>query len=104
MAITEEQVNKAFEERFDGVEKFLLVQKILETEAELDKHRWIPVSERLPKDDHQVWILYDISEYTYNAYYDSVYNNWHIFDYSGGYKKAEDKPTHWKPIILPKGA
>ena len=78
-----------------------------ELEAELDKHRWIPVSEKLPEDDSQVWICYEKTGYTYNAYYDQnvlhfSQKTWQIFDYSGGYRKAEVNPTHWKPIILPK--
>ena len=80
--------------------------KIEQLQAELEKHRWIPVSERLPKDDGQVWILYEKTGYTYNAFYDQnvlhfSQKTWQIFDYSGGYKKAEVEPTHWKPIILP---
>ncbi len=37
--VTESDVNKAFEDEFDGVETFLLVQEILETRAELEQYK-----------------------------------------------------------------
>ena len=72
-------------------------------EAELGKHRWIPVSERPPTEESQIWILYEKTNYTYQGYYNIIYKTWHIFNYNGGFVQVSnnDKPTHWKPIILP---
>lgn len=67
-----------------------------------EKYRWIQVSEKLPVHDKQVWICYEKNGYTYNAYYDTTCKMWHIFDYSGNYRKVEDLPTHWREIDLPK--
>lgn len=72
-------------------------------QAKLDKHRWIPVEERLPKRDGQVWICYKENGYTYGGYYNPTYKLWQIFDPCGGWSNIDSKspPTHWKPIILP---
>ena len=72
-------------------------------QAELEKLRWIPVTERPPEKSGQVWICYEITGYTYQAYYDVEYKKWSIFDPCGGFSDIDfdSPPTHWKPIILP---
>lgn len=63
--------------------------------------RWRPVGEP-PKNEDQVSICYAKTGYTYNAYYDLRYKTWNIFNYAGGFVVAEDDPSHWRPIDLPK--
>ena len=117
--ITEKDVNAAFENEFDGVEKFLLVQEILELrsikcppisdgdtyicpivelEAELEQHRWIPVAERLPVSENSrtVFVLAERETVKFCAtgYYHG--GEWTLFRQCYDYKI-----THWKPIILP---
>ncbi len=76
--------------------------KIAGLEAEIVKHQWISVEDRLPEDENQVWIWYKGTVYTYVAYYDFEYKIWHMFNYGGiGYIMADEAPTHWKPITLP---
>ncbi|KKM82685.1 hypothetical protein LCGC14_1317020 [marine sediment metagenome] len=70
------------------------IERRWQLQAELDKHRWIPVSERLPKDE------YDIFAYGYDGYgYKIVINT----SYNLEFKKFRilSEVTHWKPIILP---
>ena len=71
-------------------------------QAELDKHRWIPVTERLPKEGY-LWFCYEKTGYTYDGYYQPQYKLWEMFDPCGGYSKIDvgSPPTHWKEIILP---
>ncbi len=71
-------------------------------QTELDKHRWIPVTERLPKEGY-VWFCYEKTGYTYDGYYQPQYKLWEMFDPCGGYSKIDvgSPPTHWKEIILP---
>lgn len=76
-------------------------------QAELDKHRWIPVEERLPPDRTRVLTVRMKREplelqrdpamdpsvaYTANG-------EW----WTNGNMTGKYKPTHWKPIILPGG-
>ena len=61
---------------------------------------WISADEP-PEDYNQVWICYEKTGYTYNAYYSPINKTWNIFNYSGGFNGAEDLPTHWMPIVLP---
>ena len=63
---------------------------IQQLEAELDKHRYIPVIERLPKFGQ--WIL------TYNPKYKPKVS----VNIEAGDRNRDDY-THWKPIILPEG-
>jgi len=98
--ITEKDVNAAFENEFDGVEKFLLVQEILELR---EKHRWIPTSERLPeackagchpKQSERVWLARNKD--VFKAYYDYYWKSW--YDIYG----VKTTGTHYRFIILPK--
>lgn len=79
--------------------------RIIELQAELDKHRWIPVEERLPQPTEKthpqqselVWLA-NITEdrmEAAKAWYEPADETW--FDCFG--KRVTG--THWKPIILP---
>ncbi len=70
-----------------------------------EENRWIPVAERLPKREGQVWICYKDNGYTYGGYYNPTYKLWQIFDPCGGWSNIDSKspPTHWRPITLPEG-
>ncbi|KKM77437.1 hypothetical protein LCGC14_1370100 [marine sediment metagenome] len=98
--MSESRVVRALEKEVDK-----LNERIKELEAELEKHRWIPVSERLPslKDacrgqgergcrDGTVDVI-GIDEYghVFGANYFPKMNIWNF----------GTEPTHWKPIILP---
>ena len=68
--------------------------------AELDEHRWIPVSERLPEfiGEYQTFdmtIGYEI------LYFDGVL--WCEKDTTPCHRNSQERITHWKPIILPEG-
>lgn len=76
----------------------------------LDKHRWVPVSERLPEiidvsDPQSVAVFLVHKEWktpTVGIYLKR--KGWVIYS---SYQKAEeyqDKITHWKPITLPEQA
>ena len=86
--ITEEAVNKAFEDEFDGIEPCLLVREIL---ALREKHRWIPVTpETMPENKKKFWIL-GLSRC----------EALHAFKYRGVSQDAEFLKlhfTHWMPI------
>lgn len=58
--------------------------------AELNKHCWIPVSERLPEDELKV----SVSDGSV------IWTSWYKHR-SGEWMTMSTRPTHWKPIILP---
>jgi len=65
--------------------------KLIGLRAELDKHRWIPVSERLPeKAGYYQCFRHDNRFPTTREYL------------GGGEWVSGDTVTHWKPIVLPK--
>lgn len=69
-------------------------------QAELEKHRWIPVSERLPEDG-QFCHLY-MPEFNSNC----PQKGWYLPDKKVWMTLLKShnrtrKVTHWKPIILP---
>ncbi len=79
-------------------------EKLEQLQAELDKHRWIPVSERLPKKSKtghpqqtEYVYLYTGKKSMIEAFYDYYYKEWYNSD------GTSVQGTHWKPIILPKG-
>ena len=67
---------------------------IIKLQSQLDKHRWIPVTERLPKKGDEVFVLGGKIGRTgcWNG------KSWIGFGITVRFKKAI---THWKPIILP---
>ena len=93
--ITEKDINTAFENEFDGQEKSLLVQEILKGRAELERHRWIPVGERLPEVKQEVLafdgLIIRQAEMLIDGRFYSEINQAELYVI-----------THWKPIILPK--
>ena len=85
-------------------------KQLEQLKAELAKHRWIPVSERLP-------VLIDDNGYKYSSKVEIIYNgmiieatfsehhNQWFADYGGTtIVMSASLVTHWKPIILPKEA
>ena len=68
-------------------------EKISELQAELDKHRWIPVVERLPETTGAYQVIRKINDYPSTRMYNVHNKDW----------RSNDIVTHWKPIILPKG-
>jgi len=71
-----------------------LIKKDKRLEAELERHRWIPVGERLPDDmgdylvSNGIWIE--------RIWFD---NGWCY--QKGAEFQDKSKVTHWKPIHLP---
>ena len=59
--------------------------------AGLEQHRWIPVSERLPKMSGDYQVMRQINPYPACRGYTIKGFVWH----------THDTVTHWKPIILP---
>jgi len=73
--------------------------EIVTLQAELAKHRWIPVEEQFPeqtKDDLRPQVLVFDGESVTGAL-------WRHYDYGWDFETDSGKPTHWKPIILPEG-
>ena len=72
---------------------------IAELQAELDKHRWIRVGERLPKQKGWYWVCY-------GRYHPPTANRqlwggkWEVGIVLGRQRDI-DAITHWKEIILP---
>ena len=62
----------------------------------LEKHRWIPVSERLPKNMNTVLFIENGNNPKQGYYGDG---KWHIWVNTWCFS---EKITHWKPITLPK--
>ncbi len=81
-------------------------QRIAELESALEKHRWIPISERLPKNVATVWVLLNAKAVDSLApalgfYGEMEENNWGWELFGQG---ILSEVTHWKPIILPEQA
>ena len=74
---------------------------VLDLQAELDKHRWIPVEERLPKRGEKVdGYVKKLKLRIANLKGDYVNHKQTITDSDGW---QVENLTHWKPIILPEG-
>ncbi len=71
------------------------IQRIAELEAELEQHRWIPISERLPEDDspHLFWLESG-----------NVVQGIPSCELGKHNPPLTHKATHWKLIILPEQA
>ena len=74
------------------------VDKIRELQAEnaklkeeLERHRWIPVEERLPDEDGEVFVIRSNLRYPERRFW-----------CNGKWWCPVACITHWKPIILPK--
>lgn len=76
-------------------------ERIKELEAELEKHRWIPTSERLPeKKDNSfcsAWVVAMDKKTWTIAQYNYEYAHWDK-DHSP-YDLGMEVITHWKPIM-----
>ena len=66
--------------------------QIAKLKAELEKHRWIPISERLPEDDspHLFWLESG-----------NVIQGTPSCELGKHNPPLTHRATHWKPIILP---
>ena len=68
---------------------------IIDLQAELDKHRWIPVSERLPEVKKVVWVM----DYRRNTWQAELLIGKQFYSEETQHELYE--VTHWKPITLP---
>jgi len=69
-----------------------LESEVGKLQAELNKHRWIPVSERLPEKNGRYWVTDNITAWVS-----------HFSIYTGVFSYEKFLIGYWKPIILPKG-
>ena len=67
-------------------------------QAEVDKYRWIPVSERLPEKNECDDVLFVIEHLVEGG----EFKNGLFWD-NNGRSSQNEEITHWKPIILPEG-
>lgn len=75
-----------------------LHEQIKKLEAQLEQHRWIPVTERLPENIADVFILTAEGSGGVGTYgEDENGYRWERLDYS-----INLNITHWKPIKYPK--
>ena len=75
-------------------------KRIAQLEGELEKHRWIPVSEGLPKNSNPVLLFCD--QQVVSGYLDRFEEpiKWQL--YTKGHRDYyQDKVTHWKSLTLP---
>ena len=72
-----------------------LVAQVVKLQAEVEKHRWIPVSERLPEETNRGYLIYMqricpcIATFDGETFFDAFT------------KYSIKNITHWKLIILP---
>ena len=72
---------------------------IEQLQAELEQHRWIPVSERLPEDVFPCLITNGQDSVV--TYYAGLRGAWIADHYDVLKLKQHGRITHWKPITLP---
>ena len=70
--------------------------EIKELQAELGKHRWIPVEEKLPEKENYVFIIGMPNGYASTALYHKKNRHWRRYSLP-----IKWTVTHWKPIALP---
>ena len=75
--------------------------RIGDLQAELDKHRWIPVEERLPEKNQRVDLYITITK-TDGDYQTITKERFcgYVWNCRSSFPDSHDF-THWKPIILP---
>ena len=95
-----------------SVQLELLTQRdrIAELESALEKHRWIPVGERLPEaitkqihHSQDVLIVQD-KWGVRRGYYQEKHQQWVTYGSYQNPQEYQNEITHWKPIILPEQA
>ena len=69
--------------------------KVAQLQAELDKHRWIPVEEGLPKEENIGYLI----KIQHMCPFVATFGGDCFFDGIRGYNL--ESITHWKPIFLP---
>ena len=81
----------------EGLCPLCLKEENKQLQAKLDKHRWIPVSERLPEDNTAVSIVMqrEGATWLWIGWYFLSNKKWEVVDAVRG------NITYWKPIILP---
>ena len=85
----------------NGLCNSCIAERLEQLEADLDKHRWIPVEERLPERGEKVdGYVKKLKLRIANLKGDYVNHKQTITDSDGW---QVENLTHWKPIILPKG-
>ncbi len=67
-------------------------------QAKIEKHRWIPVSEGLPKNGSCVFVTVSHMKerWGFLAWFDTSKEKWELYD-----NMVRGEVTHWKPITLP---
>jgi len=79
----------------------VILKEIKQLKAELDKHRWIPVSEEpIPKDSGQ-YLVCNMRQGGVKRLinWDTIHHQWGSY----GVPISSPQDTHWMPIILPDG-
>ena len=74
-------------------------------QSELDKHRWIPVEERLPDTNNQYKMTTTIELVWNKALVTGIYSEWFGWEVDGATVPREEYQsdiTHWRAIDLPK--
>lgn len=78
-----------------------LAKRLRQLRAALDKHRWIPVEERLPEVDTYVLWAYESGGISWDDIPHDADDAW-LGRFLSGYHNS-GRITHWRPIILPEG-
>ena len=73
-------------------------EDVAKLQEEIEKHRWLPVEERLPENEKKVMVTN--GRYTWTDCYSPSCKGWKNLILGGGDLVLVEY-THWKPIILP---